>query len=145
MSFFNSYVHAEKLSNKYVRSTFARDLFKKSRKKIQSMKSTFLNYESIFWLILYRNLKSLGLYNVSVKKIIITLKMDTPKIRAKIGKYQLSVFFKSSWIVFYLIFLHRQVWKLFENGFIFLKLCLREKRDQWPKAFHCGPMKGKER
>ena len=60
------------------------------------MKSTFSNYETIFWLILYRNLKFLGLYNVSEKNFIITLKVDTPKIRAKIGKYQLSVFLKSS-------------------------------------------------
>ena len=26
--------------------------------------------------------------------------MDTPKIHEKIGKYQRSVFFKSSWVVF---------------------------------------------
>ena len=80
-----------------------------------------------------------------LKKITNTIKMDTPQIPEKIKKNQLSVFFKSSWGIFYLIFLHRQVWKLFENGFVFLKLCFREKRDQWPKGFQCGPMEGKER
>ena len=78
------------------------------------MKSTFSNYESIFWLILYRNLKSLGLYMI-LKKIIITLKMDTPQIRAEIGKYQLSVFFKS----FFDFFAQVGV-ETIQNGFIFL-------------------------
>ena len=68
------------------------------------MKSTFLNFENIFWLILNRNLKSPGLYNVSEKKFIITLKMDTLQIRAKIGKYQLSVFLKSSLATFFQFF-----------------------------------------
>ena len=68
------------------------------------MKSKFLNYGNIFWLIWYWNLKSLGLYNVSEKKFIITLKMDIPKIRAEFGKYQLSVFFKSSWATFFFNF-----------------------------------------
>ena len=68
------------------------------------MKNTFLNYEHILYLILNRNLKGLGLYNVSEKKFIITLKMDTPQIRAKNGKYQLFVFFKSSWATFSIFF-----------------------------------------
>ena len=57
------------------------------------MKSTFLNYENVFWLILDRNLKSLGLYDVFEEINIITAKMDTPKIPRKIEKYQLSVDF----------------------------------------------------
>ena len=141
---FNSYLYAGKLSNQYVRSTFARDLFKKSGKKIQPVKRIFLNYENLFWLILYPNLKSLGLYNVFERKIIITTKMDTPKIPGKIGKHQVSVFFKSSWVAFYLFFLYRQVWKLFKNRYFFLKFCLHKKRDQWSKDYNCGPIAGEQ-
>ena len=83
---------------------FCPGFVQKIEKKNLADESTFLNYENIFWLILYRNLKSLGLYNVSEKKFIITLKMDTPQIREKIGKYQLSVFLKSSWATFFNFF-----------------------------------------
>ena len=71
------------------------------------MKRKILISREVLWLILYPNLKSLGLYNVSEIKITNTIKMDTPQIPEKIKKNQLSVFFKSSWGIFYLIFLHR--------------------------------------
>ena len=68
------------------------------------MKRKIFISREVLWLISYPNLKSLGLYNVSEKKFIITLKIDTLKIRAKIGKYQISVFFKSSWANLFSIF-----------------------------------------
>ena len=56
------------------------------------MKRKILISREVLWLIFYPNLKSLGLYNVSEKKITNVINMDTPQIPKKSRKINFLYF-----------------------------------------------------
>ena len=107
----------------------------KNQKKILPIKITFLNYENLFWLILYRDLKSLGLFCVSEKKYIMAAKMDTPKILGKIDKNQLSLFIKSSWTAFFRFFCTGMCGNYSKIDLFFLNCVCAKRGTSGPRVF----------
>ena len=69
------------------------------------------------------------------------IKMDTPKIPGKIGKYQLSVFFKSTWVVFSLIFCTGRCGNYSKMDLFFLNCVCVKRGTSGPRVFTAALLK----